>query len=861
MKSLLDVPVSIGKSLHSADVERGSLGSGGFEKHAVFDGKAEDKNGAYFCAGLMRDNRRSRNRIARCVLIVIDADNLTARQDEKMTFLLEETKLEHIVYTTTRHTPDNPRKRLIFNPSRPMSIDEYRHVTRRICEEFAIDAPCKATLNPASPMLYPLCLAGNEPEASITHAGDETVDVDLYTLDAVLAPDDEDEGNGSTLMPMAIPGALSDAAWYQSILTAAPAKGCEYDEWLEMGMALHHQTYAKQFELWYKWSELNEEKHGRQFDHAGMKGKWDGFKSNPDYKGVTMRKILNYWETFDGCKLLSAVYATFMDNITNPADLKRLQVDIQDDKYLVGDKDYNAVIKAYVKAVKRCSNEKISLGDAVVALKPEHAIGGLKNYFYNNYLFRATDTSYVSIKDRTELPRESMNFRYGSRMPRSNAGARKVVHKVLTEESNGYVKPREIHGMTYVIHGKPVIEEQGRIYLNRFNPDSWPEIATAFNKNVEIDAVIRDMILKHMRLLGSNDKPTIELLVKHLAHLRQKPNRRIHWGYAISSIFQGVGKSTLQRIYRIVLGDEQVNTLSSGDIIDPFNQFASAPKLMSFIEEFEYTTTRERNKAIKNLKDYITSDVVSIRRMARAASAEIAHTAYALFSNDEYVLGHESIGRRWVPITVQAMNDEQCEEILGENHLDFYARYHALMDEYPERFTAYFDSIDIEGFDTERPPKLAKSRTHAENTPQARVMRLLRDMIDEQRTISITADYVCSSVAKTMIESEININNSVDAEELRHINPMALRNIVNTALRGMGYRVAHNSKARVRIPLPEKDRVTMDDLYVKSAKRYGGLNGVRRLKHRIKNESKTLLHRVEPDIDDDEDTDMDSLDF
>ena len=684
MISIFETPVSVGKSLNSAAVERVSLGKDRFIKHAVFDGEAEDKDGAYFCAGLMRDTRRSNNKISRCTLIVIDADNLTARQDAKIRFLMDETRLETLSYTTTRHTPDNPRRRFVFNPSRPMSVDEYKHVTRKICQEFAIDDPCSATLSPASPMLYPLCLAGCEDEADIQYKAGEAVDVDVYIRDAVLTDEDE-EPDTTTNLPMAIPGALSEAVWYQAVLTSYPANTCDYDQWLEMGMALYHQTYGKKFELWYKWSQLNEEKHGRKYGHEKMQAKWNSFATDPECKGVTLRKILNQ-ETYNKQRVLAVAYSKFMEAITNPVDLKRLQTDIQDDKYLFGDRDYKPVSKAYVKAVKRCLGEELSLGDAVVALKPEHAVGGIKNYFFNNYLFRARDTMYISIKDRTELPRESMNFRYGSKMPQSNNGSKKVVHKVLTTESNGYVKPREMHGFTYVIHGAPVIEDKGRVYLNLFDPDSWPEVTTKFDIKNEIDATIRSMILKHMRLLGNNDKKLIELLVRHLGHLRQRPNQRIHWGYAISSIFQGVGKSTLQRMYRIVLGDAQVNTLSSNDIIDPFNQFASAPKLMSFIEEFEYTTTRERNKAIKNMKDYITSDVVSIRRMARASNAELAHTAYALFSNDEFVLGHESVGRRWVPMTVQAMNSEQCEEILGESHLEFYRRYHKLMDDYPERF-------------------------------------------------------------------------------------------------------------------------------------------------------------------------------
>lgn len=826
MTSLLNTQTCVGKSVQSKKVVRAALGDYYSSEHAIFNGAPEDKDGLYFTAGLMKDGKRSYESLVHCTLIAIDIDELTDKQSQRIQFMLDQSGYEYILYTTTNHRPDSPRFRVILNPSRPTTIEEYKYVVHKLSTELSIDKRCNASNTPSTPMFLPLVVAETYAHRINEHVAGKKVDIDALVKTIDHDPEWENiQSGGDTLEPMAIPGGLPEDNWLNNILLSYPAKGLKYDEWLEVGFALHHQTDARKFDLWYQWSKLNDEMHGRKYDREAMQYKWNSAKSDPTNRGTTLRNILNK-KNSSKRTILALSYRGMLNELQEPEHLSNLVNDIQADDF-VQQGDYRIIASAVKAASVRINNDQLTTGEAMQMIRKEHRIRENDTYYYDNYLFSERESQYYNINTKQPVSIVSMNYKYGSRMPLSNSGERKVVHKVLSNASNGIVSPRMMSGMVYDLNTGPVVTEHGQFYLNQFDPDSWPNYDQDWDvEGNALDAEVRAMIHSHVKLLCNGDPKVMRLILQHLAHLRQQPMKRIHFAYAISSYFHGVGKSTLAKLYQKVLGKKQVNLLAAANIKEDYNAYAAAPHLMSFIEEFEFDTRREQNTAIKKMKDLITNDQVSLRKMRTDAHTARTYTAYALFSNDEYVLGHESTGRRWVPIIVDSLNKEQCSTLLGMDHTQFYNRYNELMDNHADRFVAYFDQLSLEGFNSEKPPETAFKHMFIESVPAARTARVLREIIEDSLTTDITDSYTSANAALVQLRNYIDLNTTGDADELKVHNARTLRSLTTQALKMMGYRLMSNDNSRFRLPFTDRERTRLNDIWIKDHHKYGGVTKV-----------------------------------
>jgi len=75
----------------------------------------------------------------------------------------------------------------------------------------------------------------------------------------------------------------------EEMLRHIPNNDLDYDQWVKIGMALHHATGGAAFELWDKWSQQSS-----KYDDTAMSNKWHSFgrSANP----VTLGTLIHYAE-------------------------------------------------------------------------------------------------------------------------------------------------------------------------------------------------------------------------------------------------------------------------------------------------------------------------------------------------------------------------------------------------------------------------------------------------------------------------------------------------------------------------------------------------------------------------------------
>jgi len=661
-------------------------------------------------------------------------------------------------------------------------------------------------------MFFPLVLEGREKQYKHAHHAGHPIDVDEMVL---MYEPVREAAEGATLPPMAPPGNIDPVMFLTAVCKAHPAKDCDYEGWAEMGMALWHQTRGSELGLnmWIKWSSLNEEMHGIKISEDEMREtKWPSFNSG-GRRGTTLRKILNTKKASGG-RVIGAMFAALMGQLEDSKTLHEVAKDVRNDDF-VGGNDLGITARAYKDAHNRLEQEQITIGEAKFALTDRPVSKDTADRFYDRYAYDQGSDRYVDVNNSNELTITGMNFKHGEEMPLTASGTRKAVHETLSKGFNGFRKPRLILNREYR-PGEPALIPSGDDWiLNTFMPNSWPISGSPLDMEDEIDREIVDHITNHMRLLAGGRDDIAWYLQQHLGWLRQKPSERIHVAYAISSMIQGVGKSTLKHLYATVLGAKNINTIYPANVSEKYNSFSGAPILMTFIEEFEFDSNRDRNKAMKSLKELITGDEVAVRKMNRDAFLTKASTCYAIFSNDSEVIGHEGSGRRWMPIEVDVISYEDMSKQLGVDYNLFFKNYYKLMDTYPDKFVRYFSDIDLSGFDTNRVTIETKEKQSYINSNPVNVVASFTKTLIESKSEDVREKVILESAIKKAIDADSSLDGDNELAWIADMKPASRNSVVTNALVSMGYVQLNQIRKRVRLPFASVDRPYVRNVWVK----------------------------------------------
>lgn len=113
-----------------------------------------------FVGGELRGGRRKAGTVLRRQLITLDADHVTSDLWGMIEQLFD---FACAVYSTHSHEPKRPRLRLVIPLVRPVTVDEYQAVSRRIAADIGIDQFDGTTFEPHRLMYWPSSPSDVEP--------------------------------------------------------------------------------------------------------------------------------------------------------------------------------------------------------------------------------------------------------------------------------------------------------------------------------------------------------------------------------------------------------------------------------------------------------------------------------------------------------------------------------------------------------------------------------------------------------------------------------------------------------------------------------------------------------------------------
>lgn len=214
--------------------------------------------------------------------------------------------------------------------------------------------------------------------------------------------------------------------------------------------------------------------------------------------------------------------------------------------------------------------------------------------------------------------------------------------------------------------------------INKYRKlNTWiqPDIKPCSVENLNIAAVT--MAEEHFALLLPNDTERRQI-IDFLAFIVQNPGERVNHCPVIIGT-PGCGKTWIAQMMQKVLGERNVNTISTTEIVSGWTNWAVGSQL-AVIEEIKMTG-QHKYEASHVMKQYITNTRISINQKQKDCREELNTQSYLAFSNDPDCVVMDNDDRRYAPYYARFQTREELDLAFGgkENVSEYFKRLFALL--------------------------------------------------------------------------------------------------------------------------------------------------------------------------------------
>jgi len=638
---------------------------------------AMTKGGRYFVGGEYSSSERKEANLLNRSLLTLDIDNVVGMTVAELELMLVMSiDCAFVAYSTFSHTPEHPKIRVVVPLSRPVSPDEYREVSRdftALLPELTFD-PCSFVPNQL--MYLPAC-------PDLSTAWTVAMGLEPHEVPNVITVPVRDDSDDFERAVLAQPLDISDDE-VDAYLDAYPAQSLEYDEWIKVGAALHHQFQGDSvtgFKRWLDWSAKSD-KH----DPAQMQVKWRSFGNST--RVVTFASVIHLARA-SGAEIerpssvaVAVEQSAFerllevASNVESMAEYDDFKSRIQnislavlplDKRSLLAQEVYDAwgkergLTKTDIKAqLKPSSKVKVDKVEKPDWLEP--------------WVYIESTGEYYNCDLHYGIKREAFNTKFGHAMALA-FGDDAVLPSVFA--ANHCDIETVVDTMFWPGAGR-FFEHEGKRFINTYRETG---IAPCETLDEDGQSVI-DLFMGHVRFMVENEDEQ-RLLVDYLAWIIQHPGQKINWALLIQGA-QGVGKSYFAVVMQNLLG-LMTRNVEPMALSGRFTAWAHGA-LLAVIEEIRISG-ENRFELIDRLKPFVSNNVVQIEEKGRDQRTVPNFQTYLLLTNHKDALPVNENDRRYAPIFSRVQSEEQLFEELG-GRLGADAYFTKLFDESERRADA-----------------------------------------------------------------------------------------------------------------------------------------------------------------------------
>jgi hypothetical protein len=388
-----------------------------------------------------------------------------------------------------------------------------------------------------------------------------------------------------------------------------PDRWDQYSSWISIGMALKVELGIAGLDLWKYYSDL----HSSKYDEQEHNRKWKSFEKT----GATTMGTLIHWAVKDTSRpalAIAEIYSEIEEYVNEMDDSDDHSYDEEDDKNSSDDKPTIYCRGRYFAEIRKIMSRPVTINEIMQFLKETLACavnGGRLVYISKNFADGVIEYSILTAKNLRDFSFQVTNDNLKSIIEKhanaKDADLERIIKKHKTKQIS-LPEILDIHKhqimydrivfVPYVRYSDFVESTRGEHLFNLFTGFRAQPI-----HNLHIDKSLISPIMWHIKhVLCNQDEAATDYMLNWLAHLCQKPNRKIGVMVALKSQ-QGAGKNIFwDFIGEYIIGMNYYIVLNNlGQVTDKFNALMQG-KLLTVCDEIgNFGVLNRSHDTLKNI--------------------------------------------------------------------------------------------------------------------------------------------------------------------------------------------------------------------------------------------------------------------
>lgn len=608
------------------------------------------KGGKFFVGGYFNGTERKEDAMVARTLLTLDIDDVDMSIADLEFHLLMNIECAFCAYSTYSHTPEKPRIRVVIPLNQEITPNQYRDISHRFGDELGLPLDA-CSYKPNQVMYMPSC-----PDTSIAWSvmqdGDAFQVEPLLTLVPTLVTEPEPDADDLEALIAEQPLDLTDDE-INGWLLAYPATGTDYDKWVMVGAALHHQFNGanKGRDVWNAWSA----KDADRYDKDIIGRKWKSFGNSS--KTVTFASVIFAAKEAGGFDAPEAAqtFEALLDEaeaIETLDEYRDFKEKITKLSVVVLHDDHRSMIAARI--AKTFGKEQgITKGDIKKALAPRRrqreAEGDVDvPVWLESWVYCESTLEFINIELDYSIKREGFNAKYDRETECV------IAEMSAAQYALNVVKIQTVVDVMFWPGAGQLFEHEGKTMLNKYRERGVEVVEPAD------DSGVVDRFLRHLELTLP-DAADREIFLDWLCFVCQNPGHRINWALLLQGS-QGTGKTYFVNVLQAVLGRNVAN-LDPQAIAGRFTGWAHGSTVVA-IEEIRIHGTN-KFEILDRMKPFLTNDTVSIEEKGRDHRTVPNFTSYLLLTNHSDAIPLADGDRRYCVLYSHWQSEGQMFDELG----------------------------------------------------------------------------------------------------------------------------------------------------------------------------------------------------
>ncbi len=628
--------------------------------------KFKAKDTRYFTPCTFTAPKRNLDNADKIQFIVLDIDGGDFAQEFSAADLadletFDQFPFNWVVHTTTGHTPENPRYRVIVDADGHMDGIHYRDCVMTVADLIGLEIE---NITTESKVVCQAMFIPKLPKDAEYHFESRT-DGRPFELDDInhslagthsfnstpkrVAATDED------FIDMLVPTSDEEDDVIVSALDSIDPN-CSRPDWINICCGLKHQFYddlERGYDIFDNWSAQADP--DKYLGPEDTRRQWDYEEANPSKRPVTIKTLFKMATDAGWTK---SAMAPPVDLDSHGISFEGLTVrEILEKCPEIKKLDTNPVTRTQIlKAMQarlKALDHACNLADLRTMTKPvikKKAYKWLKPWIYvekGAYYAHKTDSE-------RELPVKDFNLAFNYKVPIDADGKQQIAHDVAIVRVPSVIdvvyEPTECWGIQTI---------KGRQVFNRYRRHT-------LKPSKENIGDAKRLLIQLVK--GTTDDPIERQMIwDYLAHLIQYPHRRIAWGLLLQGV-PGSGKTMIYELLNALNGEDNTTFVSGETLLEPYTRYLGRQTIL-FVDEV-YAPGKQKYALNGKLKMVIGNKKVIRRAMRRDATPVPNHASVIMTTNYRDALPLDKDDRRvamaFSPITVECMQAPAMQAFYAE---------------------------------------------------------------------------------------------------------------------------------------------------------------------------------------------------